>query len=170
MFLLQTVMFTNRNAFDRVDYATVPMTSEIDSFELAEPISPENQFLDNLLKYRYKMGMKQAGLSIRNDTFQQALINDITTAMLSKDTKVASRFKLSHHILNRTKNELNRLAANLFYADIMNELPYTCWERFELTNSFNAIPYIMIIMNGLLSIISISLSLALCAKLWKLLP
>ena len=86
------------------------------------------------------MEIKQTGLSIENLTFQQALINEITTAILRKDTKVPFRFSLSHHNLKRTKNELNRPAANLFYADMMNELPYFCWEHFGLTNSFNAIP------------------------------
>ena len=164
-------MFTNRTEFDRVEYSSVPVPDEVDSFELTEPVTPDIQFLDNLLKYRYNMGLKEAGMVVNNPDFRQSLITDLATATIDHDTqKLAARFRLSHYMIHNIRSQLTKLADDMYYADVMKDLPQSCWARFTLTDAYNAIPYVMTIMNALLSIISITLSFILCAKLWKLLP
>ena len=175
-------MFSNRSEFDPVEYAETPvdftaisvpapLPQEPLTRQVEPPVSADLHYLNALLQRRYDMNIKDAGIMVTNQTMLTHLIRDITAAMLSDSAvQLDARMQRSHAILNSARTELNRINATLHYADILNDVPQTWWERFELTRAFNIIPYILIGINTVLSLAAIVLSTMLCSKLWSLLP
>ena len=175
-------MFSNRSEFDPVEYAETPVgftslnvASELAPQPVVQPVEPpvsaDLQYLDALLRRRYDMNIKDAGIMVSNQRMLSNLIKDITAAMLSDSAvEMDRRLRLSHSIINSARVELSRINATLYYADALNDMPLTWWERFELTRAFNIVPYIFIGLNTILALISMIISTVLCAKLWSLLP
>ena len=175
-------MFSNRSESDPVEYAetpveftSIPIPAQTVKQPLVQPVEPpvsaDLHYLNALLQRRYDMNIRDAGIMVTNQKMLTNLIKDITAAMLSDSAmQLDTSMRRSHAILNSARTELNRINATLHYADILNDMPQTWWERFELTRAFNIIPYILIGLNTVLSFAAIILSTMLCTKLWSLLP